>query len=356
MPELLSIQSARGTYGVELGGFDGWRERIASKHVLAIADARVLELHPRVVAGLKDVPILKVEAVEPNKTLAFAVDTILPFILDHGATRASTVVAIGGGIVQDLVGFACSILFRGLPWAFYPTTLLAQADSCIGSKTSLNHLKYKNLLGTFFPPKQLVVDAAFLPTLTDLDYHSGVGEIIKIHLLESEQATRELAADLDAVWSRTPGVVERYITRSLTYKKRYIERDEYDEGPRLVLNYGHCVGHALEAATDYGIPHGIAVMYGIAVANRMSAKRGLLPEPVARAMNQLVEPRLPLVPIAAKVSTDALLAAMRKDKKNIDGKLVVIGTEGYGAMKRVIDVAPDVIRAAWTDMIEELTR
>jgi 3-dehydroquinate synthase len=351
----LQIRSTRFTYDVELGDFADWRERASSAHRLFIADGRVLDLHPRVVEALRGEQVLRVEAIETNKTLAFAVEALLPFLLEHNATRASTVIAIGGGIVQDLVGFVCSIVFRGLPWSFYPTTLLAQADSCIGSKTSLNHQRFKNLLGTFFPPRRVVIDAKFLATLTDLDHGSGVGEIIKIHFLESEAASRELDSDIRELWGRSPEVVPRYVIRSLTYKQRFIETDEYDEGPRLVLNYGHCVGHALEAATTYAIPHGIAVMYGIAAANRLSARRGWLPAETCAAMNRVIVPRLPLRDIAARASFEDMLAALRRDKKNVGDKLVIIGTKGYGAMERMVDVSPADIRAVWGELMTEIS-
>lgn len=349
----LTIKSARVRYGVELGELESWRDGI-SKHRVFIADARVLLLHPRVATALAGEHVLHVEATEANKTLRFASETILPFLLEHRVSRASTVVAIGGGIVQDLVAFTCSILFRGVRWWFYPTTLLAQADSCIGSKTSINHAGLKNLLGTFFPPQRIVIDARFLTTLTALDHASGIGEIVKINLLEGERAVSELSADMDRLWARLPEVEARHVLASLAFKKRYIELDEYDEGPRLVLNYGHCVGHAIEAATRYVVPHGIAVMYGIAVANRLSVTRGLLSETTCRAMNALFERRLPLADVIAQTPFDAILEAMRGDKKNLDGKLVVIVSEGYGKMKREVDVAPDDIRAAFEDTIKEM--
>lgn len=347
----LEIRSARFRYAVFHGDVADWARHVPAPHRLVIADARVLALHPRVRDAFADVPVLEIDAVEGNKTLAFAVDRVLPFLLDHGATRASTVIAIGGGIVQDLVGFVCSIVFRGLGWLFYPTTLLAQADSCIGSKTSLNHERYKNLLGTFFPPRQVIVDPRFLTTLDPLDHLSGVGEILKIHLLESAAAVAELGRELDRLWARDPDVVARCALRSLGFKRRYIEIDEYDEGPRLVLNYGHCIGHALETATGYAIPHGIAVMYGMSAANRLSVRRGWLAPEIGAEMARLCEPRLPLRDVAARADVDALLAALRRDKKNVGAKIVIIGTRGYGEMDRMIDVAPDDIRAAWADVV-----
>src|SRR5581483_3202456 len=187
--------------------------------------------------------------------------------------RNHVLVAIGGGIIQDITCFLAATMLRGLPWNFIPTTLLAQADSCIGSKSSINAGEAKNILGTFTPPARVDVSTRFLKTLDERDIRSGIGEMLKVHAIEGPQSFDQIAHDYENILS-DDSVMLHYIRRSLDIKKRIIEIDEFDRGPRNVMNYGHSFGHAIESATDFAVPHGIAVTLGMDLANYTAVRTG----------------------------------------------------------------------------------
>ena len=212
--------------------------------------------------------------------------------------RNTYLISLGGGILQDLCGFIASTLYRGIPWIIIPTTLLSQADSCIGGKNALNHQKYKNMIGTFYPPDQVHVYPYFLSTLTPKNYYSGLGEIAKAHIMHSEQATQQLIQQLPKLAHRDTTTLQNAIQLSLKLKKTYIEKDELDLGPRNMLNYGHCFGHAIETTTNYRIPHGQAVILGIILSNLYAKNIGkLLPSKEQYIRTHLLLPFLQNIPI-----------------------------------------------------------
>jgi len=177
--------------------------------------------------------------------------------------KANTeVVIIGGGTLQDVAGFCCSIYSRGIKYRLVPTTLLAQCDSCVGGKTSINYNFTKNLLGTFYPPVEILICDKFLQTLTESDYKSGLGEVFKFKILQGKPASE--------VHSREN--LNNTIRECLAYKISVIEVDEFDKGLRKLLNYGHTFGHALEITSEYSIPHGSAVIFGILIVNDIMEK------------------------------------------------------------------------------------
>jgi len=177
--------------------------------------------------------------------------------------KANTeVVIIGGGTLQDVAGFCCSIYSRGIKYRLVPTTLLAQCDSCVGGKTSINYNFTKNLLGTFYPPVEILICDKFLQTLTESDYKSGLGEVFKFKILQGKPASE--------VYSREN--LNNTIRECLAYKISVIEVDEFDKGLRKLLNYGHTFGHALEITSEYSVPHGSAVIFGILIVNDIMEK------------------------------------------------------------------------------------
>jgi 3-dehydroquinate synthase len=215
---------------------------------------------------------LAIEAIEPNKSL-----DKFPAYVDHLVSqkirRGHTLIAIGGGIIQDITCFLAATMLRGIDWQFYPTTLLAQADSCIGSKSSINAGSAKNILGTFTPPNRIFISSRFLDTLPEGDVRSGVGEMLKVHVIDGPDSFNAISADYETLFEDRARMLH-YMRRSLEIKQTYIEKDEFDRGPRLVFNYGHSFGHAIEGATKFGIPHGIAVTMGMDLANWISAEMG----------------------------------------------------------------------------------
>lgn len=270
-----------------------------------------------------------IDAQEDNKSL----QNIIPIIeklVSARVRRGQVLVAIGGGIIQDVCCFIASTLLRGLDWRFIPTTLLSQADSCIGSKSSINLGAAKNILGTFNPPGKIYIDPTFLDTLDEREIRSGVGEILKVHAIAGAEYFDRLAEDFGNLFN-DKRILLQYIRESLLIKQRYIEQDEFDRGIRNIFNYGHSFGHAIESATSYGIPHGIAVSMGMDMANFISARRGMLIESHYARMHSTL--RCNYAPFArSDIPLDGLMTALQKDKKNTATMLGLIFPLGENAI------------------------
>ena len=200
----------------------------------------------------------------------FQVGETISRLIQFGVKRDSVLVAVGGGIIQDITCFIAQILFRGIEWIFFPTTFLAQADSCIGSKSSINFCGSKNQLGGFYPPSNIFIFPFFLDSLSSSDYYSGLGEIAHYFLLDSQKSFEFFESSLSRLISRDTQTIKEAVLYSLEIKKAMIEIDEFDKGPRLVFNYGHSFGHSIESSTDHRIPHGIAVVLGMLISNHLS--------------------------------------------------------------------------------------
>lgn len=340
MSEPLVIQSHRGPYSVDFAAslladpsalLEGEPHFLVDANVarLYAAALRPVLAHPRAIV---------IEATEANKSL----DRTIPVIerlVQNKARRGHVLVAIGGGIVQDITCFIASTLLRGLPWRFAPTTLLAQADSCIGSKSSINLGAAKNILGTFNPPQKIFIDAGFLATLEPKDLRSGVGEILKVHAIDGARSFDRLAADYDRLFTDR-AILAQYIRSALLIKQRYIEKDEFDQGIRNIFNYGHSFGHAIESATDYAVPHGIAVTIGMDMANDVAAQRGLLPAEHAQRMRPALRKNYAAY-AAAPIPLAPMLSALLKDKKNTSTMLGLIFPIGEKADIQRVSVPPD---------------
>ncbi|MBN9692332.1 MAG: 3-dehydroquinate synthase [Verrucomicrobia bacterium] len=258
------------------------------------------------------------------------VEPIIDHLIRNGFRKNHRLVAIGGGITQDVTAFIASILYRGVGWIFVPTNLLSQCDSCIGSKTSINFGTFKNQIGGFYPPRLILNDDSLLRTLPRDEIRSGMGEMFHYFLLTSRADFERAQREYDAAFTDRD-VLRGLIQRSLEIKKAMIERDEFDEGPRNVFNYGHSFGHALESYTDYAIPHGIAICFGMDIANHVSAHLGLISPAEAAEMRVLLERNWrPTVP--GSIDLDRYLGLLRKDKKNIGNDVRVILTRGLGDM------------------------
>ncbi len=254
-------------------------------------------------------------------------------IMQFAPRKNLNLISIGGGITQDVTGFVASSLYRGVNWIFIPTTLLAQVDSCIGAKTSLNFNHYKNLIGTFYPPSEIHIYPEFLKTLTKADFYSGVGEMAKLHLMNGELDTKVFINSLESIDKLDPQVLLERTQNCLKIKKSYIEDDEFDTGKRNMLNYGHCFGHAIESSTNFAISHGQAVVVGMILANKEALRLGILsPENEKFIRTNVLEPilkvEIPQINIAKTVE------AMGQDKKNLGkGLALVMLKNGYEMVK-----------------------
>jgi len=292
------------------------------QNAIYIVDDNIAKLYgDRLSNILNSGRVLKITATERNKSLD-CFPAYIEALVKIGVRREQMLVAIGGGIVQDITCFIAAIMLRGLPWIFYPTTLLAQADSCIGSKSSINSGELKNILGTFTPPNEVVIDVNFLNTLQEKDLFSGIGEMIKAHAIDSPISFNEISLHYDEIL-RDFVAMEGFIHKSLLMKKKLIEVDEFDKGPRNVMNYGHSFGHAIESATNFEIPHGIAVTIGMDIANYVAFGLGVSNKEHFDRMHKLLDKNCKSfrnVPI----NIDSLIIALSKDKKNSATQLRLI--------------------------------
>lgn len=256
MSASFSISSSTGNYDVFV------RNGIFAETLSRVEEAYIVSdefFRPRFRGSSAD-PIF-IEATEFAKSLD-QMPRLIEQLRAAGVNRSTHLVAIGGGVIQDIAAFISSVYMRGITWSYDPTTVLAMVDSCIGGKSSINVGPYKNLVGTFHPPGPILIDPALAETLPRDQFASGLIEAAKICFCRGpESFATHLACEPSTTMSTD--ALERVIVNSLLAKKHFIEIDEFDKKERLLLNFGHTFGHAIEGASHYGIPHGIAVGLGI---------------------------------------------------------------------------------------------
>jgi 3-dehydroquinate synthase len=270
---------------------------------------------------------------------------------DNNFDRDSCILGLGGGVVGDLAGFVAATYMRGLDLIHIPTTLLAQVDSAIGGKTGLNLPEGKNLVGAFHQPLMVISDIETLKSLPDEDFRSGLAEVIKYGVLSDPELFSKLETGLEDVLSRDEQTLTKIVTTCSTIKARVVEKDERDHGARLMLNYGHTLGHALEAASGYtGYRHGGAVAIGMLFAATVSMKLGLLKENdlhrIETAISSLGLPTL----IGKRMETEDILKFMYTDKKTKGGKLRLILPTRIGEAVVSDAAGPDLIRSTLEEM------
>lgn len=358
MPLGLTIQSRSHPYSVEefssLGAAVKAVSRPERTHFLV--DRNLVNLYPTELGSvLPESRTVILDATEEQKAYE-AIAPVFLQLIEKGLKRDGNLVVIGGGVLQDIGCFVATNLARGIHWEFIPTTLLSQADSCIGSKSSINIGPFKNQIGSFYAPHRVLMTHSVLGTLPWDQVRSGVGEILKLALLTSQSEFEELTSDLSG-FSGEVLVIEKWVPRALGIKKAYIEEDEFDQGRRNLLNYGHTFGHAFESTTDFGIPHGIAVSLGILAATYASTRLGMVP------LKHYLDIKGKLAPWSAPygqqlthVDAHAVLHAMRHDKKNSSSGVTCILTRGFGTMeKRSLDVENELKPILAAFLSSELT-
>ena len=307
-------------------------KQYAANDSLFIIDQKVYGLYKsRIESVLPVEKIILIDAHEINKNIDYC-QIVIKKLIEKNIKRNYTIISVGGGIIQDISAFIASILYRGVKWIFFPTTLLAQADSCIGSKTSINMSEYKNLLGNFYPPSHIFINVDFLETLPSNAIKSGIGEILHFYLNAGHELTKKLIDNYDELLSSPRGLKE-YIIASLMIKKKVIEVDEFDKNERNLFNYGHTFGHAIETVSGYRISHGQAVTMGMDIANYISLKLGYIDEQTFKSMHQILYKNLPVFHLKNDIRED-YFKALSRDKKNIDSDLVCILTCGPGSMQK----------------------
>lgn len=327
---------------------DFLRDILETPFSQVVVDKNIYELYKDYFCQMDEEKLFLVEAVEENKVIETAL-AICEKMTEIPAKRNAVLISIGGGIIQDITGFAANILYRGIKWIFVPTTLLAQCDSCIGGKTSLNYHRYKNLLGTFYPPDEIYICPQFVRTLTQEDFESGMGEVIKFNLMGGQEGIAHINGQMAELVARNGDAVEKAIRYSLEFKKPFIEQDEFDRNERIKLNFAHTFGHAVETVSGYGIPHGTAVAIGMIMANRLSVRRGMLKEETAKACEALLLQVIHINYALMDKPMEEILGAMRKDKKQVSDSLtIVLMTDQVGELRIVHDATTDEIREAFS--------
>jgi len=309
MRDLFEIQSSSGRHPVRITDASV-RDAVASCDAsLILADSFSRDE----LDGI-DRPIIFIEATEEAKEFQ-AVGPLIEQCREQGLARSGRIVALGGGVVQDIAGFVATVYMRGVKWTFLPTTLLAMVDSCIGGKSSINVGAFKNLVGSFYPPDEIIVPVAAVETLPPEHIAAGRCEAAKICFARGEQCFDDYVALPDDDY-------ERMIELSLGAKKWFIEVDEFDQNERLLLNFGHSFGHALESCTSYGVTHGVAVGVGCLAAVDFSANRhsGLTNHPRVEALSSDLRAILGQLPELAaslgEVRRDDFFRYWQSDKKH----------------------------------------
>jgi 3-dehydroquinate synthase len=338
--EPMTIKSHKGQYKVHFcnDGAEHLVNNLPDCNYHLIIDQRVVNLYQdQLEKALQHESVLTLEAKESAKSLE-RMPEYVAHLVGRKVRRNDVLIAVGGGIIQDITCFLAATLLRGVDWYFYPTTLLAQADSCIGSKSSINCGAAKNLLGTFTPPNKVIIGNDYLKTLEDKDVRSGIGEMLKVHAIAGPKEFDRISRKYNQLFSDS-SILLHFISRSLEIKKEFIEVDEFDQGPRNIFNYGHSFGHAIEAATNFVIPHGIAVTIGLDMANWLSPQIGSgdmkhyerMHSVLAQNYSGFEEVNVPL---------DLFMSALAKDKKNVGiGSVSLILPDNEAVIKK--DIYPN---------------
>lgn len=309
-----------------------------------IIDNKIISLYNNLISKtLVKHKYIGIDSSEPQKSYQ-EITAVIENLIEKGFRKNHRLVAVGGGITQDVTAFIASIMYRGVDWIFFPTSLLAQGDSCIGSKTSINFGSFKNQLGGFYPPNKIFIFPEFLNTLSITEIKSGIGEMLHYFIVSSKSDFDMFKSNYKQAFT-DKNILAKIISRSLKIKKRYIEKDEYDQNIRQVFNYGHSFGHAIESLTNYKIPHGVAVSFGMDIANYISVKMGFLDKEVRDEIREVTEYIWEGYSIKA-IEIESFKNALSKDKKNVGTKLGLILSKGFGEVFKNI-MEPDHNFTLW---------
>lgn len=302
------------------------------KNVLII-DQKVYALYGKAIDWPED-KIFQVTATEIFKEME-SVLALYDFLHRHQITKRETLVVVGGGITQDISAFAAATYKRGLNWVFFPTTLLAMADSCIGGKAGVNYRGSKNQLALFSSPQTVIINTAFLNTLAEKEIQSGLGEILKLCITGGQELIDFFQQSQQTGLIKQPAGLQALIMAALAVKRAVIEVDEFEQGIRKGLNYGHTLGHVVEAMTDYAIPHGIAVVIGMMIVNQMSHEQGLLAHDHHSALHALCSNLIDTESrrLLKTLNTKDMMARLQQDKKVAGDTVTLIMLHAPGHLR-----------------------
>ena len=299
-----------------------------------IVDRKVFDIHLKKDIKIDKKRIYLVDASESIKNI----DTVLSiceFYAKHNINKGSDIYVIGGGILQDLGGSASYLFKRGVPWSYLPSTLLGISDSCLGGKTAVNFKTYKNLLGLFSAPRELILCSDFIETLSFQDLACGYGEIFRLSLTGGEKSFEIFKNNIQNSLDGDKSAMKNLIISSLLVKKAVIEEDEYEINIRKSMNYGHTIGHAVEAITDFKIPHGIGVAIGILIENDLSRRLNMMDatlcEEIIQSAKSIIDHRY--IDLLSDSSFRNISEHLRKDKKTVGNKANFTYLKNIGNMQ-----------------------
>lgn len=296
-------------------------------------------------AGFRVTPHL-IPAGEPHKTLDL-IQKVYDTALKNGLERSSTLVALGGGVVGDMTGFAAATWLRGVNFVQVPTSLLAMVDAAIGGKTGVNHPQGKNLIGAFYQPRLVLIDPQVLKTLPEREFRAGMAEVIKYGIIWDADLFAQLEASdkLDCIDNISEELLQTILSRSCQAKADVVSKDEKEAGLRAILNYGHTVGHAVESLTGYSLMvHGEAVAIGMVIAGDLAAKLGMWSEEAAQRQQALIEKAGLPTHIPDRLEKEAIMETLKTDKKVQAGKVRFVLPTCIGAATVTDRVSQDLIR------------
>ncbi len=355
-PLITRVNLAERSYDIQIGSGNlaalspFLRQRCQGSHVVIITDDQVDPLYAdklgdQLAEDEWEVHVLVVDAGEQSKSVE-NVQELWETMLEEGADRKSIVLAIGGGVVGDLAGFAAASFARGLQFFQVPTTLLAQVDSSVGGKVGINLPGAKNMVGAFWQPRGVLIDVDVLSTLPDREYRAGLAEVVKYGIILDADFFAYLEQNIDPINARNPAVLTHMIERCCRLKADVVEQDECEiTGLRAVLNYGHTFAHAFEAAGEYGLLlHGEAVAIGMECAARLAHRLGRIDEEFVSRQTALLK-ALHLPTEVPDFDGDELVRIMRRDKKADEGRLRFVLPTKLGHVELVKDVRIDDVKA-----------
>ena len=327
---------------------------VDARRLFVIADATVWSLlGGRLAAALEghDWTLLQADLSERRKRLS-TVEELCSAMHAAGADRGCAVVAFGGGVAGDVAGFVAACYMRGVDVIQIPTTLLAQADASVGGKTGVNLASGKNLAGAFHQPRLVLIDPATLDTLPDREYRAGLQEVIKHGIIRSEALFDFMHDRREAVLARDPDAVERIVAESVRIKAAVVAEDERESGLRRILNFGHTLGHALEAETAYRrLLHGEAVAYGMIAAGRLSELRGRL-DAASRERIEAAIGGCIAMPSLQGLSARSIAARAGGDKKAVGGRVGFVLADAIGKVGDDLDPPAEMVVAAAEHALE----
>jgi 3-dehydroquinate synthase len=356
MYENIIVNSRRGSYPIYFGDIKHVAQHLASaRKVMLLTDANIANLHldyvVKQLTGFKLMHHILPEG-EDCKTLA-SLEQAAAILVEAGFDKSCQLVGFGGGAVGDLTGLLAAMYHRGIPYIQMPTSLLAMVDAAIGGKTAINHRYGKNLLGVINPPELIVMDLHFLQTLSQKAYCSALSEVIKYGLVLDQDFLFWFESNIHKILARESTALQYIIKRSCQLKASVVSQDEFEQGKRVLLNFGHTLGHALENLLGYGrIPHGEAVAIGLYFATTVSHLLGMVTVDVPdRVVKLLQQCNLPTT-MGSILSKQELINSMQIDKKSRAGKINMVLLQDLGHGELAIDVPLDTIEAALGVILE----